>query len=160
MLRDAIGYLLVAACLPGVAYLLTLTLAAVLPARAPARIALVVPAHDDAQGIGATLANLRDAMAGTCCCDIVVIADNCGGDTAALVAEAGAMVLERHNPARRRRAPVPLPRRGRARLRSRACGVRAGGVVRLESRAAARPRTARAIVRPARQRLRAEPHDA
>ncbi len=110
MLRDAIGYLLAAACLPGAAYLLTLTLAAMLPARsrasrAPARetvrIALVVPAHDEASDIGATLANLRDATAGTRRCDIVVIADNCGDDTAAIAAAAGATVLERHDPARR-----------------------------------------------------------
>jgi cellulose synthase/poly-beta-1,6-N-acetylglucosamine synthase-like glycosyltransferase len=63
------------------------------------RIAVVVPAHDEQDGIAATVASLRaDADAQT---EIVVVADNCSDATAQRARAAGARVLVRDNPARR-----------------------------------------------------------
>jgi cellulose synthase/poly-beta-1,6-N-acetylglucosamine synthase-like glycosyltransferase len=59
------------------------------------RIAILVPAHDEALLIADTVGNLRaqdypaDAM------QIVVIADNCNDETASIAAAAGARVIER-----------------------------------------------------------------
>jgi cellulose synthase/poly-beta-1,6-N-acetylglucosamine synthase-like glycosyltransferase len=81
-------------------------LAALLPARAaaktserPPRMAVVVPAHDEEKGIGATVAGLRTQLrAGD---RLVVVADNCQDGTAAAARDAGATVIERSDPARR-----------------------------------------------------------
>jgi glycosyltransferase involved in cell wall biosynthesis len=81
--------------------------AALLPQRAepntavaePGRIAILVPAHDEASVIAETLAGLskeisdRDAS--------LVIADNCTDDTAAIARNAGAVTAERRDPDRR-----------------------------------------------------------
>ena len=62
--------------------------------------AVVVPAHDEEQGIGATIASLaamdypRDRFR------VIVVADNCSDDTARKAREAGASVLERRDPTR------------------------------------------------------------
>ncbi|CAB3746273.1 hypothetical protein GQ57_10350 [Burkholderia sp. MSh2] len=111
MLIDIAGFGLVALLAPGALYLLVLTVAAMLPARrrtpdarthAPAaRLAIVVPAHDEAAGLGATLASLREAAAGDAACTIVVVADNCTDDTALVAARAGVDVLERRDSQRR-----------------------------------------------------------
>ena len=63
------------------------------------RIAIVIPAHDEAQGIAATLAALEPVSpAGT---RVVVVADNCSDDTAQIARAAGAEVIERQDPTRR-----------------------------------------------------------
>jgi len=108
MLSMIIGAVLAALVLPGSAYLLLLSLAgwrkAVLPAGqrpAEGRIAIIVPAHDEAEGIGRTVDNLlaiarQDGQAEVC-----VIADNCSDATAEVARAHGARVLERFNPGRR-----------------------------------------------------------
>ncbi|MBC2668155.1 glycosyltransferase family 2 protein [Novosphingobium piscinae] len=59
----------------------------------PSRIAILIPAHNEAASIAATVAGLRDAApAGT---RILVVADNCTDQTAALARSAGAEVTER-----------------------------------------------------------------
>jgi 1,2-diacylglycerol 3-beta-glucosyltransferase len=65
------------------------------------RLDLVVPACDEEVGIGATIANLGALDYPKDRYRILVVADNCTDATARLAAEAGAVVLERHNPALR-----------------------------------------------------------
>jgi cellulose synthase/poly-beta-1,6-N-acetylglucosamine synthase-like glycosyltransferase len=63
------------------------------------RIAVLVPAHDESGGITSTLSGLREQLAPG---DVLlVVADNCSDDTAAVARAAGAQVIERHDPARR-----------------------------------------------------------
>ncbi|RYD94374.1 MAG: glycosyltransferase [Sphingomonadales bacterium] len=68
------------------------------PAATPgpaARITVLVPAHDEAAGIGETIADLRaGAPAGA---RLLVVADNCTDDTAAIGRAAGAEVVERND---------------------------------------------------------------
>lgn len=93
--------------LPGTAYLLLLSVAGCLPARRvegrafAGRIALVVPAHDEAAGIGRTLDNLLALAQADGNTDVVVVADNCSDGTAAIARTSGARVLERHDDERR-----------------------------------------------------------
>jgi len=98
--------------LPGTLELLILTLAAVYPKKTlqinPAsaeaklpRLAVVMPAHNEAAGIGACVADLQTSLGKAAGCELVVIADNCQDDTAAIAAKAGARVLVRHNPVER-----------------------------------------------------------
>lgn len=109
MTLELLATLMLALSAPGLAYLLLLTVAALLPAARPAapaarrapRIAIVVPAHDEAEGIAATIANLRGALPPSFPGRIVVIADNCTDATALRARQAGADVIERHDPARR-----------------------------------------------------------
>ena len=61
------------------------------------RLAVVIPAHNEEQGITACLHNLAHAKDATTHCALIVIADNCTDATAALAAQAGARVLVRHN---------------------------------------------------------------
>jgi cellulose synthase/poly-beta-1,6-N-acetylglucosamine synthase-like glycosyltransferase len=89
-----------------VAVLLLEVLAAFLPERTSAlgdvqrtRFAVLVPAHDEAVGIVATLASIRPQM--TSKDRLVVIADNCTDDTQKLAAQAGAEVIVRQDPSRR-----------------------------------------------------------
>lgn len=60
--------------------------------------AILVPAHDEAGGIAATVTALRAAAPGA---RVLVVADNCSDQTAALARGAGAEVAERSDPARR-----------------------------------------------------------
>ncbi|QEA12480.1 glycosyltransferase family 2 protein [Comamonas flocculans] len=63
------------------------------------RIAVLVPAHDEAVVIGQTVRRLRDALTPQ---DVLcVVADNCGDDTARIAREAGAQVAERFDAQRR-----------------------------------------------------------
>lgn len=97
----ALAALLAAPTLPGTLTLALLTGAGLLPARrpraAPARgtIAVVVPAHNESAGIARTVRTLRQAAAADGDCKIVVVADQCTDDTAALARRAGARVIER-----------------------------------------------------------------
>ncbi|MFZ4537049.1 glycosyltransferase family 2 protein [Propionivibrio sp.] len=95
---------LVILVLPGTLYLLLLSLAGLhtvtLPVGlvpAPGRLAIIVPAHNEAAHIARTVDNLlaicrQDGDAIVC-----VIADNCSDATAEISRAQGARVLERHN---------------------------------------------------------------
>ncbi len=79
--------------------------AAILPARAAparspahpvrARIAVLVPAHDEAGGIARTLATVLPQLHAAD--RVLVVADNCSDDTAPIARAAGAQVVERHH---------------------------------------------------------------
>ena len=77
-------------------------LMACLPARSPAsaqgsrpRVAVLIPAHDESSVIVATLNSIRpQLLSGD---RLLVVADNCSDDTAALARTAGAEVVERSN---------------------------------------------------------------
>jgi 1,2-diacylglycerol 3-beta-glucosyltransferase len=88
------------------AYLLFLTLlSGRLPTPKPStsrlRFAIVVPAHNEASGIAATVEKLRTIDYPTELYSIVVVADNCTDDTAARAEQAGARVLIRTDNERR-----------------------------------------------------------
>jgi hypothetical protein len=91
-----------AACM----YLLVLTCLSVRPASPPASsremfFDVIVPAHDEAAGIGKTIASLQRLSWPSARYRIVVIADNCTDATATISREAGATVLERQDLTRR-----------------------------------------------------------
>ena len=94
--------------LPGTVELLILTLAALsrkkhlvidrsMSALPLPRLIVVVPAHNEADGIAACIANLQAGLNLTTGCDVIVIADNCQDDTADRAKNAGARVLIRHD---------------------------------------------------------------
>lgn len=95
--------ILVALTLPGSLALLTLSVAALLPLWQTAkpdrpergRLALLVPAHNEAVNIETTVRNLVEAASADGAADVVVIADNCTDDTAMLARVFGARVIER-----------------------------------------------------------------
>jgi cellulose synthase/poly-beta-1,6-N-acetylglucosamine synthase-like glycosyltransferase len=63
------------------------------------RVAILVPAHNESTGMLPTLAGIKAQMrAGD---RLLVVADNCTDDTAAVAAAAGAEVVERNDPDRR-----------------------------------------------------------
>ncbi len=65
------------------------------------RFAFVIPAHNEQSGIAATVAS---ALAATWPADrraVVVVADNCNDDTAAVARAAGAVVIERNDTSKR-----------------------------------------------------------
>lgn len=74
---------------------------AAVAARPPLRLAVLVPAHDEASGIEATLESLAACEYPAAARRIVVIADNCDDGTASLAARAGAEVWERTDPEQR-----------------------------------------------------------
>lgn len=100
-----IGWVLaVAICIPLTVFVAEL-LTGLLPGRRqqpggpPASVAVLIPAHDEAAGITATLSELaRVAPAGT---RVLVVADNCSDETAALARAAGADVVARNDPTAR-----------------------------------------------------------
>ncbi|HVM98296.1 MAG TPA: glycosyltransferase family 2 protein, partial [Candidatus Acidoferrales bacterium] len=65
------------------------------------RFAVVVPAHDEAGTIGATIRRLRQQEYPQQLCSVIVVADNCVDETASEARGAGAVVLERNDPDRR-----------------------------------------------------------
>lgn len=104
MLTIVAALLLAAIALPNL--VLAVELWAGLTPRALARpdgpaphTAVLVPAHDEAAGIAATLARVCPLLPPGA--RLLVVADNCTDDTAALARAAGAEVTERHDPDRR-----------------------------------------------------------
>jgi 1,2-diacylglycerol 3-beta-glucosyltransferase len=71
-----------------------------LPAEPP-RLVVLVPAHDEEEVIGPTLAALAAAAYPEAARRLIVIADNCGDGTAAVAYAAGAEVWERRDEERR-----------------------------------------------------------
>jgi len=65
----------------------------------PHKAAILMPAHNEAAGISRTIALLRPALDDNI--RLIVIADNCSDDTAAIARAAGATVIERHDTALR-----------------------------------------------------------
>jgi cellulose synthase/poly-beta-1,6-N-acetylglucosamine synthase-like glycosyltransferase len=63
------------------------------------RIAVLVPAHDEAGGIQRVIEGLLPQL--SCGDRLVVIADNCSDDTAVIARESGATVIERQDATRR-----------------------------------------------------------
>lgn len=63
------------------------------------RLAVLMPAHNEAEGVAAPIAALRAQLAPGD--RVLVVADNCGDATAAVAAAAGAEVSERHDTQRR-----------------------------------------------------------
>jgi len=61
----------------------------------PPRTVVVIPAHDEAAGITATLQSVQAQLGPAD--RMLVVADNCSDDTAAIAAAAGAEVIERHD---------------------------------------------------------------
>jgi cellulose synthase/poly-beta-1,6-N-acetylglucosamine synthase-like glycosyltransferase len=61
------------------------------------RLRFVVPAHNEAAGIAATIRSLLAVDYPKALFDVVVVADNCSDDTADHARRAGAVVLERHD---------------------------------------------------------------
>lgn len=105
VLNAALWTLLVLTALPAILaslYLLILTLLS-WRSKPPAssgsgiRFDVIVPAHDEAAGIGRTIASLKKLAWPTDDYRIVVVADNCTDDTAAIAAASGANVIERHD---------------------------------------------------------------
>ncbi|MCV2368868.1 glycosyltransferase family 2 protein [Roseateles oligotrophus] len=110
---QCIGGLASALTIPGSLYLSALSLAAAWPAngaagkskRQPLKIVVLVPAHNESSGLLRTLQSLRADLSGDsgsqASTRIVVVADNCDDDTAALARDFGVTVLERFDAAQR-----------------------------------------------------------
>ena len=69
------------------------------PGSRNARIAVIIPAHDEEAGIAATVADARASAPHDT--RLIVVADNCSDGTAQVARAAGAEVIERHDPDRR-----------------------------------------------------------
>jgi cellulose synthase/poly-beta-1,6-N-acetylglucosamine synthase-like glycosyltransferase len=63
------------------------------------RLAVLVPAHNEAAGVASTIATVVSQLANGD--RLLVVADNCADDTAAVAHKAGAEVIERYDQARR-----------------------------------------------------------
>jgi cellulose synthase/poly-beta-1,6-N-acetylglucosamine synthase-like glycosyltransferase len=63
------------------------------------RIAVLMPAHDEASGIAAAISGVRPQLRNGD--RLLVVADNCGDGTARIARDAGAEVIERFDPERR-----------------------------------------------------------
>jgi cellulose synthase/poly-beta-1,6-N-acetylglucosamine synthase-like glycosyltransferase len=103
---DSILLLLSLPLIASCAYLLLLTLLSgtpPIPDTPPRTLKfdVIVPAHDEAEVIGRTVASLRRLDWPADLFRILVIADNCSDATAQLARAAGALALERHDLSRR-----------------------------------------------------------
>lgn len=127
-----------------------------LPRAETPRLAVLVPAHDEAEGIAAMLATLRPSLpAGA---RLIVIADNCRDDTAALARACGAEVFERTDPVQRGKAFAVAFARDRLRAEppeavvivDADCAVEGDGIARLAAAAKAtgRPVQSTYLLRP------------
>ena len=109
-----VGTLLILLSLPGTLELALLTFAGILPGRKHPRsataprlpihkLAVIIPAHDEALNITAPLSSLHRCTVppALAAFTIVVIADNCTDDTARIARDAGARVIERVDHTRR-----------------------------------------------------------
>jgi cellulose synthase/poly-beta-1,6-N-acetylglucosamine synthase-like glycosyltransferase len=90
------------AVLPYFLFLLATSLAAILTSRTrlgsddqTSKFLIVIPAHDEVSGIATTVRSCLDSNYHSLLFGVVVIADNCTDQTAALAREAGARVVER-----------------------------------------------------------------
>jgi cellulose synthase/poly-beta-1,6-N-acetylglucosamine synthase-like glycosyltransferase len=83
-------YLLVLTCLSGRGV-------AAVPGPRTLFFDVIVPAHNEAEGIGQTISNLRQLAWPADLFRVIVIADNCTDDTARVARAAGAIVIERHD---------------------------------------------------------------
>jgi cellulose synthase/poly-beta-1,6-N-acetylglucosamine synthase-like glycosyltransferase len=110
VLMAVIGFGLAAATLPGTAELILLTLGGLLPVRkakaqpdggTQLRLAIVVPAHNEAAGIRRCVRSLLRCEPASDKFAVVVVADNCTDDTADVARDAGAITLVRCDPQRR-----------------------------------------------------------
>jgi cellulose synthase/poly-beta-1,6-N-acetylglucosamine synthase-like glycosyltransferase len=107
LLTTVLALLCAAASLPVLVLLAQVLLArgarpaaGAIPARdAAAQLAVLVPAHNEAAGIEATLRGLQAQLRGGD--RLLVIADNCSDDTATVARRAGAEVVERHHATQR-----------------------------------------------------------
>lgn len=104
----ALGLTGTLATLPGTLELGALTLASLSRPRSRrgdplqcGRLAVVVPAHNEALGITRCIRSLQNCEQPPNGARVVVIADNCSDDTAEVARSAGAEVLERHDEERR-----------------------------------------------------------
>jgi cellulose synthase/poly-beta-1,6-N-acetylglucosamine synthase-like glycosyltransferase len=97
------GNILTAITVPGTIELSMLTIGSLLyknkkrnaPHRALARLAIVVPAHNESACIADCIRSLKRCDGFDTLATIFVVADNCSDDTAQVAREAGAQVLER-----------------------------------------------------------------
>jgi cellulose synthase/poly-beta-1,6-N-acetylglucosamine synthase-like glycosyltransferase len=107
LVAEALLYLVVALLLIPMAVLVAESLAALLPGRredpgtgkARPRCAVLVPAHDEEAGIGATITALLPQLRPED--RLLVVADNCGDRTAEVARSLGATAVERHDKDRR-----------------------------------------------------------
>jgi cellulose synthase/poly-beta-1,6-N-acetylglucosamine synthase-like glycosyltransferase len=102
MIADVVSSIVAAPLSVADAYLLSLTLFSArlrAPAYGPAttRFAVVVPAHNEQEGIAETVKNLLALDYDRSLFSVVVVADNCIDETAARAEQAGARVLIRHD---------------------------------------------------------------
>jgi cellulose synthase/poly-beta-1,6-N-acetylglucosamine synthase-like glycosyltransferase len=125
---------------------------ATLPAAARPRAVVMIPAHNEQAGVGATVTALRADLGPQCEDRVLVVADNCSDDTAAVARAAGAEVIERRDPERRGKgfaivyaldhlAPAPPEI---VIIVDADCRISAGGLAHLATLAAARQRPVQA----------------
>jgi cellulose synthase/poly-beta-1,6-N-acetylglucosamine synthase-like glycosyltransferase len=96
------------AAFPYFAYLAVISLASILgrekgqgPLKPQSRLAVVIPAHDEAVGIAETVQSCLAADYPRSLFRVIVIADNCTDQTAAIANAAGAVVVERFDQTRK-----------------------------------------------------------
>jgi len=102
---EMFGVLAAVATIPGSIELLVVTTAALIPKRSTAtdsrndvwRVAVVVPAHNEAENIASCVQSLLNTELYDMQMSVYVVADNCEDETARIAKEAGAYVLVRSN---------------------------------------------------------------